>query len=155
VSPIWDATARGAVLGLTRGSSRAHVVRATLEAVAFRVRQVVAAMQAEGTIVRELRVDGGMAMNGFLLQLQANALGIPVIRPANVETTSLGAALLAALGSGLLGSLSEVAAAWKPDITVEPEAGADVEADFERFTDAVAAVQQFAQGSGRKATRTS
>ena len=152
-APIWDATARGAVLGLTRGSTRAHVARATLEAVAFRVRQVVGAMQAEGTIVHELRVDGGMAKNRFLLQLQANVLGIPVVRPENVETTSLGAAYLAALGSGLLGSLSEVAEAWKSDLRIEPEPGADVEHDYERFLHAVDAVRQFAASERPAAAR--
>ncbi|MBC7462068.1 MAG: glycerol kinase GlpK, partial [Thermoleophilia bacterium] len=132
-APYWDAEARGALLGMTRGTSRAHVARATLEAVAFRVKQVIVAMAGEGVDVTELRVDGGMAANDLLMQLQADVLGVPVVRPANVETTSLGAAYLAALGAGLYDSVEQIAGAWRAERTFEPHADADWEHAFGRF----------------------
>ncbi len=144
-APIWDADARGSLLGLTRGTTRAHVARATLEAVAFRVRQLVDAMRTEGTDVRELRVDGGMAANDLLMQLQADVLGVPVTRPKSIETTSLGAAFLAAYGVGLHGSLDEVAAAWTADRTFEPSADGALEESFARFEHAIEATRLFAQ----------
>lgn len=142
--PVWDADARGAVLGLTRGSTRAHVARATLEAVAFRVRQLVDAMRVEGTDVRELRVDGGMAANDLLMQLQADVLGIPVVRPRYVETTSLGAAFLAAHGVGIHPTLDSVAEAWQAERTFEPRHSNAIEDGFVRFTQAMGAVRSFA-----------
>jgi glycerol kinase len=146
-APHWDAEARGSMLGLTRGTTRAHVARATLEAVAFRVRQVVDAMRAEGTDVRELRVDGGMAANDLLMQLQADVLGVPVTRPTNVETTSLGAAFLAAHGVGIHPTLDAVADAWTAERTFEPRPDAAIEATFERFEHAVAATRAFARAT--------
>jgi glycerol kinase len=146
-APHWDPDARGSLLGLTRGTTRAHVARATLEAVAFRVRQLVDAMRAEGTDVRELRVDGGMAANDLLMQLQADVLGVPVIRPENVETTSLGAAFLAAYGAGLHGSLDEVAAAWRAERTFEPSGDGALDEAFARFEHAVAATRAFARAT--------
>ncbi|MCB0878448.1 MAG: glycerol kinase GlpK [Thermoleophilia bacterium] len=146
-APHWDAEARGALLGLTRGTTRAHVARATLEAVAFRVRQLVDSMRAEGTDVHELRVDGGMAANDLLMQLQADVLGVPVTRPVNVETTSLGAAFLAAYGSGLHASLDEVAAAWKVERTFEPRHDDAIQAAFARFEHAVDATRAFARAT--------
>jgi glycerol kinase len=101
-APYWDPDARGAILGLTRGVTRAHLVRATLEALAYQTRDVVDTISAEaGKPIEILRVDGGAAANDFLMQFQADILGIPVDRPKVVETTALGAALLAGLGSGL------------------------------------------------------
>ena len=144
-APFWNAEARGALLGVTRGTSRAHVARATLEAVAFRVKQLVDAMRGEGTDVTELRVDGGMAANNLLMQLQADVLGIPVVRPANVETTALGAAYLAALGAGLYESTDAIAAAWRAERTFEPTEGAQITETFARFEAAVAAVELFAR----------
>jgi glycerol kinase len=145
-APMWDADARAAMLGVTRGTTRAHVARATLEAVACRVRQLVDAMRAEGTHVRELRVDGGMAANDLLLQMQADVLGMPVTRPRNVETTSLGASFLASFGAGLLGSLDEVGAAWQAERTFEPGAGADaMERVFARFEAGVEASRAFGE----------
>ena len=152
-APIWDADARGSLLGLTRGTTRAHVARATLEAVAFRVRQLVEAMRAEGTDVRELRVDGGMAANDLLMQLQADVLGVPVTRPTSIETTSLGAAYLAAYGVGLHGSLDEVAAAWTAERTFEPRADAAIQEAFARFEHAIEATRLFAaRGSAAPVT---
>ncbi|MCW2927249.1 MAG: glycerol kinase [Thermoleophilia bacterium] len=144
-APVWDADARAAILGLTRGSTRAHVARATLEAVAFRVRQLIDAMRGEGTDVAELRVDGGMAANDLLMQLQADVLGVPVTRPQVVETTSLGAAFLAAYGVGLHPTLDSVASAWKAERTFEPRADGRLEDSFARFEDATRVVRDFAR----------
>lgn len=113
-APYWDATARGTIVGLTRGASRAHLVRAALEAIAYQVRDVVEAMAADaGAPPTELRVDGGAAENSFLLQFQADQLGIPVVRPAVVETTALGAAFLAGLATGVWHSQEQIAALWQ------------------------------------------
>ncbi|MBM4268842.1 MAG: glycerol kinase GlpK [Deltaproteobacteria bacterium] len=105
-APYWDAEARATIVGLTRGNERAHLVRAALEAIAYQSRDVIEAMArdaggAKGLALRELRVDGGAATNDFLMQFQADQLGIPVDRPKVVETTALGAAYLAGLGVGL------------------------------------------------------
>jgi glycerol kinase len=101
-APHWDAAARGTILGLTRGSTAAHIARATLDAIAFQSRDVIDAMTADSGIpLRNLRVDGGAASNDLLMQIQADVLGVPVIRPLNVETTAVGAAFLAGLGCGL------------------------------------------------------
>jgi glycerol kinase len=113
-APYWDATARGTIVGLTRGASRAHLVRAALEAIAYQVRDVVEAMAADaGAPPTELRVDGGAAENSFLMQFQADQLGIPVVRPAVVETTALGAAFLAGLATGVWHSQAQIAALWQ------------------------------------------
>ena len=101
-APYWDADARGAIVGLTRGVTRAHLARATLEALAYQTRDVVETMQAESRrAVTTMRVDGGAAANDFLMQFQADILGAPVDRPKVIETTALGAAFLAGLGTGL------------------------------------------------------
>ncbi len=101
-SPYWDQRARGTIVGLTRGSTAAHIARATLEAIAFQTRDVVEVMERDaGIALTELRVDGGAARNDLLLQIQADVLGVPVIRPRTVETTALGAAYLAGLGAGI------------------------------------------------------
>jgi glycerol kinase len=108
-APYWDMGARGAIVGLTRGAGRAHVVRATLESIAYQSRDVIDVMNAvSGVPVRELRVDGGAAANDFLMQFQADILGVPVDRPAMVETTAAGAAFLAGLGSGFWASPEEL-----------------------------------------------
>jgi glycerol kinase len=107
-APYWDASARGTIVGLTRGTTKAHIARATLEAIALQVADLLAAMQADsGGKLRELRVDGGAAASDLLMQLQADLLGVKVSRPANLETTALGAALLAARGCGVDMSLPE------------------------------------------------
>ena len=101
-APWWDSSARGAILGITRATTAAHIARATLEAIAFQTRDVVDAMGADaGTPLTELRVDGGASANDLLMQIQADLLGIPVVRPANLEATALGATRLAAVGAGL------------------------------------------------------
>ena len=97
-APYWDAGARGAIVGITRGTNRADVVRAALDSIAYQVRDALAAMEKDsGRRVRELRVDGGATANGYLMQFQADVLGRPVRRPKMAETTALGAAMLAGL----------------------------------------------------------
>ncbi|MBU6328753.1 MAG: glycerol kinase GlpK [Acidobacteria bacterium] len=119
-SPWWDPYARGAVLGITRGTTRAHLARATLDAMALQTRDVVEAMAAAaGRELAELRADGGAATD-LVLQLQADQLGVPVIRPTVTETTALGAAHLAGLAEGFWSSLDEIAANWAMDARFEP-----------------------------------
>ena len=121
-APHWDQYARGAILGITRGTTRAHIARATLESIAFQTRDVVEAMEREsGVTVPELRVDGGAARNGLLMQIQADILGRPVVRAAVVETTALGAAFLAGLGVGLWSGTDELARTWRSDRTFVPQ----------------------------------
>ena len=125
-SPHWDQAARGTILGVTRGTTAAHIARATLEAMAFQTRDVLDAMTRDaGTAVTELRVDGGGARNNLLLQIQADILGIPVVRPAIVETTALGAAYLAGLAVGLWNDLDALACQWRADRRFEPSVSAD------------------------------
>ena len=120
-APHWDAAARGTILGLTRGATAAHIARATLEAIAFQTRDVTDAMAADSGIrLRSLRVDGGAARNNLLMQLQADILGVPVIRPTNVETTAVGAAFLAGLGCGLWPDQASLADRWAVDRVFEP-----------------------------------
>jgi glycerol kinase len=120
-APYWDADARGAVLGLTRGVTRAHLVRATLESLAFQTRDVMDAMAADaGARLQTLRVDGGAAANDFLMQFQADLLGVPVERPALVETTAMGAAQLAGLAVGFWRSPAELAATRRKDRRFRP-----------------------------------
>ena len=120
-APYWDPYARGAILGLTRGSGRAQVVRAALESVAYQTRDVLDAMVADsGMPVKELRVDGGMVVNNFLMQFQADILDVPVIRPVVTETTALGAAYLAGLAVGYWQSQEEIARNWGIDRIFTP-----------------------------------
>ena len=100
-APHWDPETRGAIVGVTRGTTRAQIARAALEAVAFRVREIVSAMEADGTKVDELRVDGGMSQSDIMLQIQADALQRPVLRPSSLETTALGGARLAMQAAGV------------------------------------------------------
>ncbi len=120
-SPHWDAYARGTIVGLTRGTSRAHLARAALESIAFQSADLLDAMQADsGRALQELRVDGGAARNDLLMQIQADLLGVPVVRPAVTETTALGAAYLAGLGVGIWQSADEVASNWRVERRFEP-----------------------------------
>jgi glycerol kinase len=120
-APWWDPHARGALLGLTRGSTRAHVARAALEAIAFQSADVLAAMQRDSAApLTELRVDGGASANDLLMQFQADLLGVPVVRPRVIETTALGAACLAGLATGFWRDLDEIAARWQVDRRFEP-----------------------------------
>ncbi|HSN72232.1 MAG TPA: glycerol kinase GlpK [Steroidobacteraceae bacterium] len=120
-SPHWDAHARGMIIGLSRGTTGAHLARAALEAIAFQSAELIAAMQADtGQELLELRVDGGAAANDLLMQIQADLLGVPVVRPAMIETTALGAAYLAGLASGFWRSEQEVADNWRVGRRFEP-----------------------------------
>jgi glycerol kinase len=120
-APHWNPDARGTILGITRGTTRAHLARATLESVAFQVRDVVDAVTAEaGLPVDVLQVDGGASANDLLCQLQADQLGVPVQRPEVLETTALGAAFLAGLGTGVWSSTAELAETWRLDRRFEP-----------------------------------
>jgi glycerol kinase len=130
-SPWWDPYARGTVVGLTRGTGRAHVARAVVEAMAFQTRDVIEAMTASsGYAVPDLRVDGGASVMDLLLQIQADQLQVPVIRPRVVETTAVGAGLLAGLAEGVWSSVDELAGLWRPDAELTPrasQAGADAQ----------------------------
>ncbi|HEX9030607.1 MAG TPA: glycerol kinase GlpK [Streptosporangiaceae bacterium] len=120
-APDWDPEARGTIFGLTRGTTRAHIVRATLEAIAYEVRDVVDVMNAEASAgAAPLRVDGGAAANNLLMQIQADELQVAVERPVVAETTGLGAAFLAGLATGVWSSTDELAATWKLDRRFEP-----------------------------------
>jgi glycerol kinase len=125
-APYWDQYARGAILGLTRGTGRAHIVRATLESIAYQTRDVLEAMKADsGLEIPALRVDGGAVSNNFLMQFQADILGVPVQRPAVTETTALGAAYLAGLAVGYWGSQEEIQKQWRVESTFEPKMSED------------------------------
>ena len=121
-APHWDPAARGLITGLTRSTGRAHIVRAALESIAYQTRELVEAMQADaGEPLRELRVDGGAAVNNFLMQFQADILGKPIVRPVDVETTALGAAYLAGLATGFWKSVAEVESFWRAERRFEPK----------------------------------
>ena len=125
-TPHWDPYARGAMLGLTRGTSRAHIARAALEAIALQSADVFTAMsQDAGFAIEELRVDGGASGNNLLMQMQADFSGVPVVRPEVTETTALGAAYLAGLAVGFWASTDELAALWQIDKIFEPNISAD------------------------------
>ncbi len=121
-APHWDGHARGTLIGMTRGTSKAHIARAALEAIALQVADVFEAMEKDaGLTLTELRVDGGASKNNLLLQMQADILGIPVTRPKIVETTALGAAYLGGLAVGLWSSTSDIYALWQEDKRFEPQ----------------------------------
>lgn len=125
-APYWDGHARGLISGLTRGAGRAHIVRAALEAIAYQTRELVDAMEADsGQRLRELRVDGGASANNFLMQFQADILGRPVVRPADIETTALGAAYLAGLATGVWSGTGELESFWRAERTFEPAMSED------------------------------
>ncbi|GGR92317.1 glycerol kinase GlpK [Deinococcus sedimenti] len=121
-APYWDPYARGTLIGLTRGTTKAHVARAALESVAFQSAELLEAMQKDaGQPLRELRVDGGASTNDLMMQFQADILGVPVVRPQVTETTALGAAYLAGLAVGFWGSADEIAAQWQEGKRFEPQ----------------------------------
>ena len=121
-APAWDPTARGAILGLTRGVTSAHLARATLESIAFQSADLLGAMQADSKIrLRELRVDGGASVNNLLMQMQADLAGLPVLRPKVSETTALGAAYLAGWATGVWGSAKQIASQWQLDRKFMPK----------------------------------
>jgi glycerol kinase len=120
-APHWDAYARGTIVGITRGTSAAHIARAALESIAYQVADLLDAMAIDsGIALKELRVDGGAATNDMLMQFQADLLGVPVVRPAVTETTALGAAYLAGLAVGYWPSVDAITGQWKVDRRFEP-----------------------------------
>jgi glycerol kinase len=148
-APYWKPDARGTITGLTRGTTVAHIARAALESIAYQSAALLQAMSRDAVSagaapVAELRVDGGACVNDLLMQFQADLLGIPVIRPAVIETTALGAAYLAGLSSGVYGSIDELSGMWRAERKFLPTLGADRAAELmARWEQAVRqAVQQ-------------
>ncbi len=147
-APYWDPDARGALTGLNRDSAKAHVIRATLEAVAYQTSDLMQAMtadaQAAGVVgATALRVDGGMVANEFVCQSLADIVGLPVERPRVIETTALGAAYLAGLAAGVYKSVEDIAQRWQCERRFEPQMSADArEARLAGWRDAVARVRQ-------------
>ena len=120
-APYWDPRARGTIVGITRGTTRAHLARATLEAIAFQSAELIEAMAGDSAIaLKELRVDGGATASNLLMQMQANLLGVPVVRPRVTETTALGAAYLAGLAVGFWTNEAEIASLWSRERVFEP-----------------------------------
>jgi glycerol kinase len=125
-APWWDPDARGAIYGLTRDTGKAHIVRATLEAAAYQTVDLLDALGRDWTGgVSEIRVDGGMANNNWLMQFLSDVTQTPVTRPAYTETTALGAALLAGLGAGVWQNLDDIAAKWSADSHFSPSLSND------------------------------
>jgi glycerol kinase len=150
-APYWDPYARGVIVGITRGTTDAHIARAALEGVAFEVADLVGAMEADaGRQISELRVDGGAAANNLLMQFQADILGIPVVRPAVLETTALGAACMAGLAVGFWNSIEEFGANRRVDRRFEPALSRGAAGDrLERWHDAVARARGWERGERR------
>ncbi|GAA2117132.1 glycerol kinase GlpK [Nocardioides bigeumensis] len=146
-APHWDPHARGLIIGITRGTTRGHIVRATLEAIAFEVRDVLDTMPATPSAERPLRVDGGAAANDLLCQIQADQIGAPVERPEVVETTALGAAFTAGLGVGVWDSTDQLRETWTLDRRFEPDPDARESADagHRRWAEAVERSKGWAQ----------
>ncbi|MGB8435660.1 MAG: FGGY-family carbohydrate kinase, partial [Burkholderiales bacterium] len=120
-APHWDPHARGTIVGLTRGTTDAHVARAALESIAFQSAEVLRAMEQDAGIeLAELRVDGGAAANDLLMQCQADLLGVPVVRPRVLETTALGAAYLAGIATGVWRDRREIASQWRVEHRFTP-----------------------------------
>jgi glycerol kinase len=146
-APHWDQQARGAIVGITRGTTAAHIARATLEAIAFQTRDVVDAMQADsGVDLTELRVDGGAAENDLLMQIQSDILGVPVVRPRTTETTALGAAYLAGLATGVWSSIEDIRGHWVEERRFEPRLTDSERNDrYDRWRDAVVRSRSWAR----------
>jgi glycerol kinase len=146
-SPYWDPHARGTLVGLTRGTTRAHIARATLESIALQSAELIDAMQQDsGVRLTELRVDGGATANALLMQMQADLLGVPVVRPKVTETTALGAAYLAGLATGFWRDRAEIAALWTRERVFEPALSRDAAAArIDRWRAAVARASGWAK----------
>jgi glycerol kinase len=139
-APHWDSAAKGMISGMTLGTSKAHIVRATLESIAYQTRDLADAMKADtGHELEQLRVDGGASANDFLMQFQADILGCPIVRPADIETTALGAAYLAGLAVGFWRDVAELESFWRPNRIFEPQMSVDQrESLFDGWKKAVA-----------------
>ena len=128
-TPNWDPYARGALLGMSRGTTRAHIARAALEAIALQSADVFTAMSKDaGVALQELRADGGAAKNDLLMQMQADFSGVPVVRPQVLETTALGAAYLAGLAVGFWSGTEEISHQWRAERRFEPQMSPDARA---------------------------
>jgi glycerol kinase len=138
-APHWDSYARGTIIGITRGTTRAHIARAALESIAFQVADVLDAMKRDAGIpIEELRVDGGASANDLLMQFQADVLQVPVVRPKVIETTALGAAYLAGLAVGFWNDISEISDVWQTDQIFQPSMpGDEVAGRRRRWADAI------------------
>jgi glycerol kinase len=145
-APYWDGHARGALVGLTRGANRAHIARAALESIALQSADVFAAMARDsGIVLAELRVDGGACANNLLMQMQADYLGVPVVRPVVTETTALGTAYLAGLATGFWSGVDEVMGQWAMDRRFEPQISASQRMQkLERWHSAVERTKRWA-----------
>ncbi|WP_341679051.1 glycerol kinase GlpK [Niveibacterium sp. SC-1] len=145
-SPYWDATARGGLLGMTRGSTRAHIARAALDAIAYQSAELLGAMEQDaGMRLTGMRVDGGASVNNLLMQIQADLLGVPVIRPEVAETTALGAAYLAGLSVGVWKDETELARQWRAERVFEPGiTRGEAEARMNRWREAVGRIRDWA-----------
>ena len=146
-APHWDPYARGVITGLTRGVNKNHIIRATLESLAFQVTDVLNAMEKDSGIhLTSLKVDGGASKNNFLMQFQADLIDAPVKRPRCVETTAMGAAYLAGMAVDYWASKEEVLKIWEIDHSFEPDMDADVRAKkLAGWTKAVAATRGWAK----------
>ena len=148
-APHWDQRARGTIVGMTRGTRPAHVVRATLEAIAYQTKDVAEAMiEDSGIELSDLRVDGGAVKNNFLCQLQADIVDTEIVRPVVDETTALGSAYAAGLAVGYWETVDELRNNWQVDREFEPDAEADYTEEFERWHEAVDRSMGWAQSSG-------
>ena len=146
-APYWDMYARGTVIGITRGTNRAHIVRAALESIAYQTRDVIEAMQQDSGIpLKALKVDGGACANNFLMQFQADILGVPVIRPGNIEVTAQGAAFLAGLEAGVWKDKDEIKGLCREDMIFSPGmSGEDRDDKYARWKKAVQRSMQWAE----------
>ena len=144
-APHWDPDARGAIFGLTRGTRQEHIVRAGLESIAYQTRDLVDAMKKDaGRAIQSVRVDGGASVNAFLMQFQADILGMPLVRPRSPETTALGAAFAAGLAAGVWKGRTELSDIWQADTIFEPAMGETARgAIIEGWNAAVAAARSF------------
>ena len=147
-APYWDPHARGTIIGITRGTTRAHIARATLESIAFQSAELIEAMADDsGIALTELRVDGGATASNLLMQVQADLLGVPVVRPRVTETTALGAAYLAGLAVGFWKDEAQIAALWSRDRVFEPTLSRDAARErLAQWKRAVARSREWAEG---------
>ena len=137
-APYWDSYARGTIVGLTRGTTRAHIARAALEGIAYRTRDVLEAMaQDTGRAISSIKADGGATGNAFLMQALADISGVEVRVAATRETTALGAAFMAGLGTGLWSDLSELAALWRASASYSSRPGDEIEEHYKQWQRAV------------------
>ncbi|RJX41893.1 glycerol kinase, partial [Halonotius aquaticus] len=148
-APHWDQRARGTIVGMTRGTRREHIVRATLESIAYQTKDVAEAMVSDADIdLSSLRVDGGAVKNNFLCQLQANIIGTEIVRPVVDETTALGAAYAAGLAVGYWDTVDELRDNWQVDRRFPQDPDADIEVNYGRWKDAVERSEDWARDEG-------